>query len=316
MRATVRLPPPPLRAVASAFARILHRNVPRSINVPAIAWSRPPGAVCHALAVARPPPPTLPEPDNALAAWALRMRRLHVVTAWSFAAAMEEFGEPLLHEGQKLEGASISVMEVKKFGPLGRIHVIECDEEQVGLFARNIEQGLVPPTAQPLVGPLPLRSLCTTLYSASAPPIHVHFSPSAFGLRVPLQADSAVPEPLIWSLADQHIVCSQSYPPLRRLNAAQRRELQTKLLGSDSAMAQLCTALVAEARDAAQVLRDEHLEAEKHRFIQQANAANENKTKSDDDDDFDMPPLPSRITMHPTGAGASRALRRPPKKGS
>lgn len=167
MRASVRLPPPPLSKAAASFARVLHRNVPKNIDVINVAWTPPPKAVCHALVTARVPPPIPPEHDNALIAWSLRLRRIHVLCAWAFSCAVEEFGEALLHEHEKLEGASISVMQVNRYGPLGRIHVVESDEQQAGLLARHIEGGRVPATVQPLVGPLPLTSLCSTFFSSA-----------------------------------------------------------------------------------------------------------------------------------------------------
>jgi hypothetical protein len=56
------------------------------------------------------------------------------------------------------------VMEVQRLGPLGRIHVVECAEEAVGILARHTEAGRPPPHASPLVGgSMPLTTLCTTL---------------------------------------------------------------------------------------------------------------------------------------------------------
>lgn len=167
MRVSVRLPPPPLKTAASAFARVIHRNLPRNVDVINVAWTPPPTPVCHALVMPRVPSPVPPEHDNALIAWALRLRRLHVVCALAFASAVEEFGEPLLFEDQKLEGAGLSVISVHRHGPLGRIHLLEStDDDHAATLARHIEAGRVPAPVQPLIGPLPVSTLCTTLFSA------------------------------------------------------------------------------------------------------------------------------------------------------
>lgn len=305
LRVNARLAPPPLQRVANAFARVLHRNLPRNIDVHTVTWTPPPAPLCHALVAPRAPPPIPPEPDNAHIAWAIRLRRLHVLTAWAFASAVEDFGEALGHEGERVEGASVSVMEVRRYGPLGRVHLLECDEAQAAVLARHVEAGRVPNTVQPLVGALPVTTLCSTLFTP-ARAVHVHFAPGTFGMRTPLQAERAVPEPLVWAGAadaEGRVCATKAYPPLRRLSAAQRRELEAKLLGKDDALARLCAALVAEGRDAAQAVRDEHVAGEQARL-------EADLRRPPDPTEYIPPRAAPPPAIHPTGVGASRARRR------
>jgi hypothetical protein len=118
-----------------------------------------------------------------------------------------------------------------------------------------------------------------------------------------LQPDLAVPEPLIWSGTsdpDGRVRISKSYPLLRSLTVEQRRDLGRRLMGKDENMEKLCAALVAEGRDLAQSLRDQHVEQEQQKLVNSPPAPLQG-----------VPPEQQQeLNIHPTGVGASRGRRR------